>query len=218
MDKPSWKDKYSQKQLEKKRWLDRRHRKKARQQSKLTAAELEEQLQLVLTGEQGTLIRRLREENARLQARLAQYQAKTELLVLAGREMLEADETFDTETDWNFGDENREPDSCRQGEPRASTEHDQVWLTRACGAIPADSDCLSNESVLCEVFSFCQKLSHQSQGQKSSEALSNQKLLEYVMTWKLFSGTGTSGFEVLIERFSLDKAPYSLSKGVYSPD
>ncbi|KAJ6205450.1 hypothetical protein PSV09DRAFT_66727, partial [Bipolaris maydis] len=91
MEKINWKDKYSESQLKKKRWLDRRNRKKARQQSKLTAAELEEQLQLVLTGEQGALINRLKEENMRLRTKLTQYQTKLENIVLAGKEMLDSD-------------------------------------------------------------------------------------------------------------------------------
>lgn len=204
MEGSHWKAKYTEKQLEKKRWVDRRNRKKARQQSKLTATELEEQLQLVLHGETGSLINQLREENARLRARLGQYQCKMEFLALSCKEMLDADETFDAGKDWQLWNEERGPGIRESDSP-----------TRPQVSAFA-SECLSTGSVLCEVFNFCQKapILPAASERQPAPTVPHQQLSEYVMTWKLYGGHATPGFEILIERFCLDKEPIELSKGM----
>ncbi|KAI1676170.1 hypothetical protein KJE20_14244 [Pyrenophora tritici-repentis] len=196
MEKINWKDKYSENQLKKKRWLDRRNRKKARQQSKLTAAELEEQLQLVLTGEQGALVNRLKEENMRLR-----------------KEMLDSDETFDNDGDWSFVSGGKLTTGTVQQSQQRSSEEQDIRMMKAIGSLSGDR--ITMDSILSEVFSFCQKPTNPKENE-SSGLISNQQLLEYIMTWKLFSDSATSGFEILIERFSLAKAPHSLTRGADS--
>lgn len=213
MEKINWKDKYSENQLKKKRWLDRRNRKKARQQSKLTAAELEEQLQLVLTGEQGALVNRLKEENMRLRTKLGQYQSKLENIVLAGKEMLDSDETFDNDGDWSFVSGGKLTTGTVQQSQQRSSEEQDIRMMKAIGSLSGDR--ITMDSILSEVFSFCQKPTNPKENE-SSGLISNQQLLEYIMTWKLFSDSATSGFEILIERFSLAKAPHSLTRGADS--
>ncbi|KAH7556818.1 hypothetical protein BM1_06252 [Bipolaris maydis] len=214
MEKINWKDKYSESQLKKKRWLDRRNRKKARQQSKLTAAELEEQLQLVLTGEQGALINRLKEENMRLRTKLTQYQTKLENIVLAGKEMLDSDETFNNDGDWSFVSGGKLTTSTvQQLQQQWSSEEEDIRMMKAIGSLSGDR--ITMDSILFEVFSFCQKPANPKENNLSC-LISTQQLLEYMMTWKLFGDSAVSGFEILIERFSLAKAPHSLTRGADS--
>jgi len=147
--------------------------------------------------------------------KLGQYQSKLEYLVLAGKEMLESDETFNTDGDWNFEDDGKLSASvARQGQQQGTSEDRSIAMPKAIASLSGDH--ITVDSVLSEVFSFCQKPATSCKVRESSTSLSNQQLLEYLMTWKLFSGRATSGVQILIQRFSLDKAPRSLSRAAES--
>ncbi|KAJ3546555.1 hypothetical protein NM208_g1947 [Fusarium decemcellulare] len=71
-----WKERYTEKQLEKKRLVDRQNQQRLRKESKRSAADLEERLKLSVQGEYATLIRHLLDENARLRSTISHYRSR----------------------------------------------------------------------------------------------------------------------------------------------
>ncbi|KAF4459995.1 hypothetical protein FALBO_13238 [Fusarium albosuccineum] len=87
----NWKNRYTEKQLEKKRRADRLGKQRLRNESKRKAAELGTQLQLSLGGESAQLIRQLTEENARLRSAVEYYRSRLQVIIGCSRDCLEYD-------------------------------------------------------------------------------------------------------------------------------
>lgn len=65
----SWKEKFSNKQLERERQADRINQQRARQRSRQTVAELESKINILLEGSDGPVVRKLLDKDAALKAK-----------------------------------------------------------------------------------------------------------------------------------------------------
>ncbi|KAJ5350810.1 hypothetical protein N7541_008537 [Penicillium brevicompactum] len=84
--KQSWKAKFSDKQLERKRQLDRINQRRTRQQSKQSTALLKDKVDLLMQGDHKTLLERMMAENEAMRAKLNVFQAKFEHVHQISRE------------------------------------------------------------------------------------------------------------------------------------
>ncbi|KAJ3549010.1 hypothetical protein NM208_g716 [Fusarium decemcellulare] len=103
-------NRYTEKQLEKKRRADRLGKQRLRNESKRKAAELETQLQLSLGGESAQLVRQLTEENARLRSAVDYYRSRLQVIIGCSRDCLEYN-WQSTETRASTGPDISLPDS-----------------------------------------------------------------------------------------------------------
>lgn len=76
--KPTWKSRFSEQQLERKRQVDRAGQQKLRRQSKETTKQLEERVRLAVKEEHAALVQSLLEENARLKRTIDRYRTRLE--------------------------------------------------------------------------------------------------------------------------------------------
>ncbi|KAF2213723.1 hypothetical protein CERZMDRAFT_83832 [Cercospora zeae-maydis SCOH1-5] len=203
-DQSDWKAKFSQQQLDKKRWMDRRKRKKSRQNSKQTVAELEEQLQLLLSGDHASVILQLREENRTLRTRLSQYQTRLASLIFSAKELLDEDGELDL--DLGSGMVLDPEDRPTQVTVQAAQAIEVEDLSTVWG-----DEHMRCSSLLCEIFSLSSPLGRST---PPEEEMSSQKLLELTITWKLFGSPHESGYKGLLERFGLAKSPSRLTSGL----
>ncbi|RFU25240.1 hypothetical protein B7463_g11104, partial [Scytalidium lignicola] len=88
---PTWKSRFNQKQLERKRLADRISQRRARRQSREAAAELEQSLSLLQDGDLKGLLQRTIAENNALRAKLNKFQTKLESIHLTVKDYLEDD-------------------------------------------------------------------------------------------------------------------------------
>ncbi|KAH6967584.1 hypothetical protein BKA56DRAFT_169300 [Ilyonectria sp. MPI-CAGE-AT-0026] len=91
----SWKNRFSDKQLERKRLSDRLNQRRTRKQTKEYVAELEKRLDLLTRGEQPTLLSQLIEENRMLRASLTRCQTKMGTVLSCTKEYLEEEDELD---------------------------------------------------------------------------------------------------------------------------
>ncbi|KAM3414126.1 hypothetical protein BST61_g10784 [Cercospora zeina] len=201
MDQSGWKAKFSQQQLEKKRFMDRRSRKKSRQNSKQTVAELEEQLQLLLSGDHASVILQLREENRTLRTRLSQYQARLASLIFSAKELLDEDGELDLGMGRSMALDPK--DRSTQVTVQAAQATEVEDLSTVWG-----DEHMAYGSLLCEIFSLSSPLDRST---PPGEEMPSQKLLELTITWKLFGSAHESGYKGLLERFGLAKPPSRLT-------
>ncbi|KIX09047.1 uncharacterized protein Z518_00125 [Rhinocladiella mackenziei CBS 650.93] len=89
MEGRNWKKKMNERQLERKRVMDRLGQRRARQQVKRNVAQLEDRLAAVLRGDHNSLVRQLVQENAALWATVERYELKLESILLSTEECLE---------------------------------------------------------------------------------------------------------------------------------
>lgn len=210
MDPSNWKDRFSQKQLERKRLGDRLGQRRIRRHTKRAVVELEEKLNLLLERQDNLLIDKLMKENTALRASLDNYQAKMKSILLCSQQCLEEDEE-------DYPDV---LESCqgRSGQPRSvapsetppkdidSSEHRPGHCRN--GFFISDSwlPAHNQVSIIFQIANFFTKNS------TSKAPLSAAKLVDSIIAWKLIENHGL-GFNFLIRHFDLDKEPICLSLG-----
>ena len=200
----SWRDRFSQEQLEKKRVVDRLGQRKARRQSKQTVAALEERVRQLLAGEQNNLVQTLMDENAALRAELSRYKGMLEAIVMMGREGLAGD-----------------VGGLAGGNLRSSKDLVPTPVTipfkpptdpaGACDK-PVEAASLSNLGL--SIFYQVACVTKKRDGQRSLKFQTND-LFQSIMTWKMIKGHCNSGCEFLIDHFNLNKYPRGISTGRY---
>ncbi|RSL82688.1 hypothetical protein CEP51_005005 [Fusarium floridanum] len=204
-----WKDRFTDEQLQRKRAADRLGHKKSRQRSKQTVAELEQRLRMVLEGERGTLITQLLEENAALRHKLNFYQCRLETIVQAGQECLGIGKECDPLDAGNL-----KPSTCLEShaDTAGKGEHPfrDVSLTSAKLAFEFVP---SAASILHEIYSFSPlNLAEAGHEEPDSAMIAHQEVVDAVMTWKLFSGRGNAGLDLVAQSFCLTSNPPCLTR------
>ncbi|KIX06655.1 uncharacterized protein Z518_04631 [Rhinocladiella mackenziei CBS 650.93] len=97
-EKPSWKQRFTHQQLERKRYMDRIGQRRTRMHLKRTVTALEERLSLLLEQQPDILIQQLMAENEMLQASLSNMESRMGMILQCSRESLEESANWNTST------------------------------------------------------------------------------------------------------------------------
>lgn len=186
----SWKDRYTEKQLEKKRLADRLSQQKLRRESKRAVAELEQRLQLSIRGENAALIRQLLDENARLHSAISHYRSRLEDIMAWSQDCL----NYDTSS----------KDTSKHTAV-ASSHHDRLNDdNQACQEVPViTSQRLPSISPHLSIYVKAIALTSEP-GAIVNNGVTMEALLELVTAWKLSNNDGF-GSEFMFELFALNQ-------------
>ncbi|RSL93662.1 hypothetical protein CEP52_013143 [Fusarium oligoseptatum] len=204
-----WKDRFTDEQLQRKRAADRLGHKKSRQRSKQTVAELEQRLRMVLEGERGTLITQLLEENAALRHKLNFYQCRLETIVQAGQECLGIGKESDP-----FDAGNLKPSTCLESHADTAGKGEHPFRDVSLASAKLAFEFVpSAASILHEIYSFSPlNLAEGGHEEPDSTMIAHQEVVDAVMTWKLFSGRGNAGLDLVTQSFCLTSNPPCLTR------
>ncbi|OOO08044.1 Protein of unknown function DUF3425 [Aspergillus oryzae] len=174
----SWKLKFNDRQLERKRQADRITQRRMREPSKQTAAAFKEKMELLMDGNHKALVERTLAENEDLVAKVKTFQAKFEQIYLASKECLGLDEgpgRVDTLVSGVTGLPGV-PDPC---------------LTSSGLEAPSGSNqdvpVVEQRSNLCRTFA-------------EESGMSINRFTEAIMAWKYSMGLN-NGLQLLVEHF-----------------
>ncbi|RTE68103.1 hypothetical protein BHE90_017520 [Fusarium euwallaceae] len=186
MPAPSWKDRLTDKQLAKKRLSDKLTQRRLRQQSRYIMVETERHIDLVSSGQLGTLINCLLQDNAALRAKISGYQASLESIVDEVKTCLESD--YDDWNDLNSGNWfGINPGNATQTDP----SHSLTYLP--------DEDDLPQARAM-----FCRP-------ETSRSSVFLNELLESAMTWKSLLGYTDGGLQFLLDCTGLNQEPWNMT-------
>ncbi|KIX05629.1 uncharacterized protein Z518_03601 [Rhinocladiella mackenziei CBS 650.93] len=198
-----WRSKFTTKQLQRKRLVDRFGQKRTREHNKRNMAKLEERIQLLLQGEHSTLFRNVMQENAALWATLDHYENKMGTILLCSADCLGL-------TNIPLQASNTE----HAGSAAKGGEHSQSQ------SLPAQPDPTAVDVVCTRLaqdkalpflsLAVFHGLPGRQQIQNYLLEQSTDDIIEHVNSWKIVANHGL-GFNFLVDQFGLDKAPMNLS-------
>lgn len=212
--RPNWKSRFSEKQLERKRFTDRLSQRRSRQQTKRDVVELEEKLRLAVEGNDNDLIHGLMQENAALRASLERFQSKMESIALSSRQCLEESEEESADPYAPRSDDKNSKERVRSPRKAHSSKPEQRKAARdplsrdlcASDALPSHVEKKSIIFRAAVVIGWDLRVENQ---------LSVDTLVELIVAWKVEQGHGL-GFDFLVEHLNLDEAPTSLTTGEWA--
>lgn len=214
MSAPDWKDRFSEKQLERKRIGDKISQRRARQQSKRIVDGLEHRLRLLKTGQTATLINQIQQENACIRTKIWRYRYQMESIFVKGKEcMLQDDPTWGNLSTTLL---TRPPTQSPQ-ETDAAT-----WLTPLGDSAAELNDSprytcraklMKNGPSVFRELGFllgCTSGTH--------TPLATNEILESVMMWRAKFSTESNEFAVLLSSHGLGQEPYDLKLSMSAAD
>ncbi|KIX08848.1 uncharacterized protein Z518_03505 [Rhinocladiella mackenziei CBS 650.93] len=199
----NWKAKFTKKQLERKRLVDRVGQKRTRQLLKRSVAQLEEKVHLLVQGEHNTLLRNLIEENAAFRAALDRYETRMETILLCSKECLEMSQT---------GDKENGPKPTIPNLPLPVGNS----ISSLPGTSPTDQVCdrlLADGSLPFFTSVMFRDMLAPLKDVSTSPLFPVDYIVEQVNTWKLVNKHGL-GFDFLIKNLALDREPMYLTTDI----
>jgi len=206
-----WKDRFSEKQLEKKRLSDKINQRRSRQQSKRNIAELECRLRMLREGEKAALINRIQQENALLRSKIWRYRSKIENIFSQAKECLQRDEKAWDDFNITFGIQPTR-ETVHSQEISAGTSEEPT-LYDVGGQVEAQQNCLrylmkTRTSIFVELARLID-CAHVNNMQ-----IAPNEILESIMMWKTSFGSLDHEFSVLLTYLGLDEEPFNLTTGL----
>ncbi|KAJ5739423.1 hypothetical protein N7533_012207 [Penicillium manginii] len=190
--KQSWKANFSQKQLERKRHVDRISQRRNRQKSKETATLFKDKMDLLVEGDHKTLLERMSMENDAMKAKLDMFKAKFEHVHRISKECLQVDADSDCSRFSN-------PSSSIFVSPERETTANSSAVDGQLGNV---SDMLrrSFSQQPSIFFGIMEAMEHGSD--LESQEISSHRFIETVLAWKYSKGL-TDGLDYLARHYNL---------------
>ncbi|KAF5010401.1 hypothetical protein FDECE_3453 [Fusarium decemcellulare] len=209
MPTPTWKDKFTQQQLTKKRINDKINQRRLRKQCKEETAELERRLALLEADTKGTLINCLLDDNAALRAKIHKYQTGFRDILATGKDCLDADEATHEGINDPCLQEPAKSDSTDGFSPQESTsgEPSKNNTTTILGRLET-----SESRFTTTRFSVYFQLSHiLGVPEEQCSNIPTNSLLESIMAWRTTKSSSKDGLELLVSHFSRDSDTLNLT-------
>ncbi|KAJ5638397.1 hypothetical protein N7490_008276 [Penicillium lividum] len=208
MPSPYWKDRFNEKQLERKRLSDKISQRRARQQSKRSKADLEQRLRLLLDGETGRLINCVQQENALLRMKILRYRSQMERMFIQGKECLLQDDSSWNELNTSIITQpSVQPElDMHNPPPLVDSPSDSGYSSDH----PAERRCKANifkneSSLFVELAGFIGRTNI------THSPLEVNEILESIMMWKAKFGLVPNEFIVVLTSLNLNQEPFYLT-------
>lgn len=199
-----WKDRFSEKQLEKKRLSDKINQRRTRQQSKRTIAELECRLRLLLEGEKATLINQIQRDNARLRVKIWRYRCQMENMFNKGKDCLQQDDGA-----WGEFNIAITTQPTRQDMDDQDLSMDRSANHDVDSPLSAEQRCVQylmkmDSSLFVELAKLIGR------ADVVDAQFATNEILESIMVWKSSFESPENEFTAVLTHFALDQEPFNL--------
>jgi len=191
-----WKDRFTEKQLERKRQVDRVGQRRTREQLKRTVTDLAKRVELLSQAHGNVIIERLLAENDQLKERLNDCRNKISSIQQLSQEC------FDD------GDDLQQVPASPKRYPR---EDDAT--AKATKSLEASLNSLSKDLPFFSAILFCRTSRSEAASSPGSVVFTDSELLDLIMSWKL-SAQHSLGFDFLLGCLGLDREPLLLTSSM----
>ncbi|KEF54131.1 uncharacterized protein A1O9_09926 [Exophiala aquamarina CBS 119918] len=188
-----WKDRFTERQLERKRHVDRVGQRRTRNQLKKTVADLTDMVELLTQAQGNVIIDRLMKENDELRSKLNDYKTKMFSIQQLSSDCMDEAEAAD-----------------KLASAKSSRSYkDEATIAITLKALEDYLNAFSHKLPFITNMIFY-RIGRLESSTLESDALSARELIDSIMSWKLTTQHGI-GFEFLLSSLGLDREPLMLT-------